>query len=367
MSANERPLVVGVNLAWLRPGQVGGTETYARRWLDAVSHHTGHRIIAYGSEPALAAVCPPAVVRRPLPIPAVPAARVGAERSILRRAMHSDRCDILQHLGGTLPFVSETPTAVTIHDLQPLESPQNFGGVKQQWLARQLPVAMRDASAICTPSEWVAGRVGAHGGRDHVAHVPAYATPRVVDVTAPMPTGPYVLYPAMTMRHKNHDTLFRALAIARQSRQDLRLVCTGARGRHDEEIRRSAAAVEGVDMLGLVAPSRYDELLSGAEQVLFPSRYEGFGLPILEAQMAGVPVVVSSSTALPEVAGPRTRILDPGNVHGWAKAMIDVPKGEERRRLIEAGFANAARYGAERTAQRQDEVWARIVARPPGD
>lgn len=372
---------VGVNLLWLRPGQVGGTETYIRRVLRAVSEHCddvewhlfGGRAAVDSVRPAggssVAHLAPDGFV--------APARRIVLERTWLRLATRSG-LDVLHHPGGTVPFVSPIPTVVTLHDLQPLDDPMNFGGVKQRFLERSIPQAVERADLIATPSDWVGADVVRRFSlsSDRVRTVSAYAAPASTGYASSDPSsgsetgrvgsivaaGPMVLYPAMTMRHKNHHLLFRAFNRALDERPELQLVCVGAVGRDHEEISAAARSTSTrIHVLGHVSQAELEQLYSAADMVVFPSLYEGFGLPVIEAQVHGVPVVVSTATALPEVAGVGARLIDPKDVTGWADALANPLRSAARDQAIAAGRHNASRYSAELTAAQQRGVYGYVT------
>ena len=137
----------------------------------------------------------------------------------------------------------------------------------------------------------------------------------------------------------------------------------GSPGRDDAEIRAHAASVSPrIHMLGYVSRADLDSLYRSADALVFPSRYEGFGLPILEAQAYGLPVICSNVTAIPEVAGDGALLIDPLNPGDWVDAMIERFSPVERAKLVAAGFENARRYSPEATAAQQQRVYARAGA-----
>ncbi len=166
--------------------------------------------------------------------------------------------------------------------------------------------------------------------------------------------GPFLLYPAVTWAHKNHVALVRVLAALHAKHPELMLVLTGAVGPAEATLTaeidrlglagavRRTGRVPGVDVNGL-----YDEALA----TVVPSRYEGFGIPALEAMRRGCPVVAANATALPEVVGDAGVLVDPDDIDGWVAA-IDAIIGDPERRaaLVEAGRSRAAYFNGERAA-----------------
>ena len=372
---------VGLNLLWLRPGEVGGTETYIRRIVQAVdAQATDVEWHLFGTATAIDSVRPVAAAIGKHVAPRLansPALRVALERTWLRQRMSSARrmesaLDVIHHPGGTVPFTSNTKTVVTIHDLQPLDDPSNFGAVKRAFLARAIPTAVERADLVLTPSKWVGEQIKERFSCDEskVRTVSAFADPRPVaqpsrssnQLREILGSGPIALYPAMTMRHKNHAMLFRAFAEAVRERPELQLVCVGAVGRDDKKIREAAAAAsDRIHMLGLVSRADLDVFFETAETLVFPSRYEGFGLPVLEAQHAGLPVIASTAGALPEVAGDAARLLDPDDKEAWTEALCSPLEGEAQDAEIAAGIQNALRFSLETSATQQLSAYAQLA------
>ncbi len=368
MTKRQLSLTLGLNLLWLRPGAVGGTETYARRVLRALASTTPEVTMhLFGTKPGIEAVAPtkcPVVQHEAAPGAIAPTRRVFVEKTWFRSSANDAMLDVLHHLGGTVPFAFDGPSVVTIHDLQPLDEPENFSATKVRFLRRAIPAAIDRATVVTTPSDWVREQVIERFDADpaSVLTVSAFAEP--VDLAAPAQgstrierlrsQGPILLFPAMTLNHKNHHFLFEAFADAVRREPDLQLVCVGAIGRDHEKIRARASWVSPrIHMLGYVTKGDLDALYRAADALVFPSRFEGFGLPILEAQHYGVPVISSNATALGEVAGGGAVLLDPDDRSAWADTMVARFTPEERARLVSAGFANARRYSLEATAEQQ--------------
>ena len=381
------PTSVGVNLLWLRPGHVGGTESYARRVLRSLSNHDGDAdadldsdltLHLFGTTPGIEAVKPSGQrssmvshVVRPGPIPR--AQRVVVERTVLPSATRAVELDVLHHLGGTVPFDSTVPSVVTIHDLQPLDQPENFSPAKVRFLRSAIPAAIERSAVIATPSNWVREQIISRFDLDprRVQTVSAFAEP--VDLAGPIERsmrleaivadGPIVLFPAMTLGHKNHSFLFDAFGDALKRDPDLQLISVGAIGRdHDALVAKAASVSPRIRMLGHVSKHDLDVLYRSADAVVFPSRYEGFGLPVLETQHYGVPVLSSNVTALPEVAGDGALLLDPDDRTAWADAMVKRFSPVERSQAVARGFKNAARYSLNSTAQQQQRVYSQAIA-----
>jgi glycosyltransferase involved in cell wall biosynthesis len=160
----------------------------------------------------------------------------------------------------------------------------------------------------------------------------------------------YLVYPANFWKHKNHEMLLTAFGIACSSGRlgpDIKLVCTGAPGPRQEWLRAAARAMNlGGRILfpGYILDEELGGLLAASSGVIFPSLYEGFGLPVLEAMATGIPVACSNTTALPEVAGDASIMFDPRVPSQIADAIVSLVSDEPlRARLVQAG---AQRVGA---------------------
>jgi glycosyltransferase involved in cell wall biosynthesis len=156
----------------------------------------------------------------------------------------------------------------------------------------------------------------------------------------------YFLYVGRAHPRKNLPFLLRAFEEARRHGVEAGLVLAGP---------GDAPAGEGVRRLAYVPPEDLPALYSGALALLLPSRFEGFGFPVLEAMACGTAVVASSAGALPEIAGDAGILLPPDDLAGWVRAISDLAKDKDaRRRLIERGLDRAPRFSWPSAA---DAVW----------
>jgi glycosyltransferase involved in cell wall biosynthesis len=162
---------------------------------------------------------------------------------------------------------------------------------------------------------------------------------------------PFLLYPARPWPHKNHARLYEAFALLRRGRPELRLVLTG----HGDFGR----VPDGVEVRGLVSRAELVDLYRRAAALVFPSLYEGFGQPPLEAMACGCPVAVSNAASLPEVCGDAARLFDPHDAEAIAAAVEDVlaaPEDWSRR-----GLAHARRFTWARSAERHERVYEELL------
>jgi glycosyltransferase involved in cell wall biosynthesis len=162
---------------------------------------------------------------------------------------------------------------------------------------------------------------------------------------------PFLLYPARTWPHKNHARLLEAFRLVRRERPELRLVLTGGGG--------LSAVPDGVEARGHVPWAEVVGLMQRASALVFPSLYEGFGLPPLEAMACGCPVASSNAGALPEVVGDAGLLFDPKDPRAIADAVLEVlaaPQAWSAR-----GLARAALFSWDATARGTDAVYRELL------
>lgn len=379
---------VGVNLLWLVPGVVGGSEEYTVRLLHAVGDldPADVRLRLY-ARPELAWAHPELVARfdtRTAPAAlSAKVARVAAEHSWLAWATRGD--DLVHHPGGVVPWVRSTPTVLTVHDLQPLDLPAHFSPVKRRWLGAALPASVRAARLVLTPSAFTAARVverlGVGPDRVRVVphgHAPVEPGPPPADVVARLARryGRFVLYPTIAYPHKRHLDLLEAFGRLAPTRPELSLVLTGGPAQETEAIERWCAASglgPRIHRPGRVPADELDHLLRAAAAVAVPSEYEGFGNPALEALLRGTPTVVSDAGSLPEVVGGAALVVparDPAALAGALARILDDPvvADDLRRRGPErAATFDDRRAGTALLAAYRDAASPTVAARRPGD
>jgi glycosyltransferase involved in cell wall biosynthesis len=165
---------------------------------------------------------------------------------------------------------------------------------------------------------------------------------------------PFLLYPANPWPHKNHERLFEAFRRVRQARPELRLVLTGT------GLERLSNIPEGVDIRGRVSREELAGLYRSASALVFPSLYEGFGQPPLEAMASGTPVAASRAGSLPEVCADAAFYFDPTSAEEIAEAIVAVLDRPDQ--LIRRGLDRAASFTWDATARRHDDVYRALAA-----
>jgi glycosyltransferase involved in cell wall biosynthesis len=178
---------------------------------------------------------------------------------------------------------------------------------------------------------------------------PVHVDPGVA--ATPSPGRPYLIYPAVSHPHKRHVDAVRALHLLAPAHPDLDLVLTGAPGGAADDLERTIAELDltnRVRILGRVSAADLDHLLRGATAMVFPSVYEGFGNPVIEAMSRRVPVIAAEAASLPEVAGGAALLFEPRSPRALAARVHELLTDPLlAHRLIAAGVDRAADFRAE--------------------
>ena len=380
-----RKLRVGVNLLWLVPGVVGGSERYAVNLLSKLVERDDIEVSAFAlpsfasTYPELAAAAHSVIA--PLPGGRHVVRRVVVENAWLPRQFGEQRIEVAHHLGGLLPRCP-VPAVVTLHDLQYLAYPEYFSAAKRRYLQFSQGRSLRRASSVTAISAFTREDAIQAFNLDpaKVVVIPPVVTPIQIPDDAARTRAElgisrdFVFYPAAAYPHKNHETLLRAFARVVADGHDIDLVLTGATGAgawgsaHATSPRVTALAAQlgvsdRVRALGYVSTAQLAALYSGTVVLAFPSRFEGFGLPVAEAMSAGCPVIAADATALPALVGDGGVLVDPDDVDGWAREMARVIGGPVvRKELADAGRARFAELAAADSVERLVDVYRKAAA-----
>jgi glycosyltransferase involved in cell wall biosynthesis len=240
------------------------------------------------------------------------------------------------------PVGSRVPTVVTVHDLAILRAPEAFPRWHRLYGKAGLTRVLRSADAIVAVSEFTRSEVVELAGvPDERIRVVPNGVDAVFTPDGPRADGDYVLAVATLEPRKN---LVRAVDAARAA--GVALCVVGARG-------WGGVDVEG--WVGEVPDAELAALYRGAQCVVYPSLYEGFGLPVLEAMACGTPVVTSAGTAMEEVAGGAAVLVDPLSVSAVAAGIDEAIS--RREELVPAGLTRARSFTWERAADAVVELW----------
>jgi glycosyltransferase involved in cell wall biosynthesis len=372
---------VGLNLLYLLPGRVGGTEIYARRLVAALAQARPEaEFVAFCAREATAslraAAWPNNVRIVSLGVPAAnKPVRIAAELTLLPLAARRAGVELLHSLGTTAPPLTFGRRVVTVLDLIYDHFPGTFPAASRLGLKVLVPLGARRSHRVIAISE--AARL------DAVARL--RLDPARVDVT-PLGPGmeifdhptaeaelrarfglgadPVVLCVSAALEHKNIERLLRAFAGL--DRPDARLVLVGHPGRDADRLDALAGALGVQDrfrMTGWISDADLEGLYRLAQCFVYPSLFEGFGMPVLEAMRRGLPVACADATSLPEVAGDAALLFDPLDETAIADALRRLLDDDElRAALAKRGTDRAAGFTWEACAQATVASYERALA-----
>ncbi len=290
-------------------------------------------------------------------------------------AARRQRLDVVHDTTGVTPFAVRMDKArrvVTVHDVIPLSFPGVSTRLDQllyrHWLPRLLPGVDRVITVSACSKTDIARYLRVPSAKIEaipLAANPAYKPASEAAVTElrrklDLP-GRYLLYLGSVEARKNLGRVLEALALLHERGEQLTLVVTGQMKWKYAEITETLDRLNLGDKVlftGYVAEADLPALYTGARGLVFPSLYEGFGLPVLEAMACGAPVVTSTAASLPEVAGDAALLVDPRSVDAIAEAMLRLWKDDALcTALSKQGMLRAAQFSWRSTAQRTVAVY----------
>jgi glycosyltransferase involved in cell wall biosynthesis len=362
------PIRIAVDLVFFT-GRKGGTESYARGLFPALAQHGDLEFVGIGNR-ELAAEPPTWFPGEMVSLPVSGENRVGWAAAValgVGPRARTLRADILHCPSNFGPALRLLPTVVTVHDLLPLRHPEWVPGGRSRGVQALTKSTVRAASRIITDSQASAddihellGRPRADIDTIHLGIQAADSGNRSVDATA----RPYVLSGGNRMPHKNFARLLEAWTHI-PSGERPKLVITGSHG--DDPLRPVVDRLglhDDVELRGWVTEAELAALYDGASAYAFPTLFEGFGLPVLEAMARGCPVIGSDIPVLREVGGDDMVYVDPNDPAAMAKAVSQVVgDATAQESLATAGRARAAQFTWQRTADATADVYRRIAAK----
>lgn len=377
---------IAINLLWMVPGVVGGSETYTARLLHGLAERSSDLDYTLFALPQFATAHPELArtfrtVYAPLRGQLKPARVLAGEAGWMALQSRKLKIDLVHHAGGVVPLIRHGRPVLTIHDLQYLFYPEYFTRSKLAYLRATMPRSAETARAILTPSEFTRRTVIERLNIDPsvVRVVPHGISPK--EATEPAPDvreryaipGDFFLYPAALYPHKNHLVLVEAFAQVLRAHPDATLVLTGAKGSMQwgtaksmevplTEVIRILGIGDRVRSLGYVPAADLEALYRSAVALTFPSRFEGFGAPVLEAMARGLPVIAADATAIPEVVSEVGCLVSPDNPDQWREAMLEVLEdAETRARMAKSGPVRAEAYTWARSADIVEDAYRHVL------
>ena len=347
---------VGLSLLTLVPGISGGSETYARELVRGLGRVGRFEYRAF--LPSIATdvtgvpveVVPEYRASRSLPGRVVAMADASLASGRIRRRF--EPVDVVHFpLSVMIPRSPGRPAVTSVLDVQHELLPEHFSRAELAYRRRVYGWSVRRSERVVTISHHAARtlveRLGVpeervrpiHLGIDHDVFTPGEEA-----------REEFLLYPALGWPHKNHERLFEAFSVLREKRPDLELVLTA----YEKPVP------EGVRSLGRVSLDELVHLYRTAAALVFPSLYEGFGQPPLEAMACGCPVACSNAASLPEVVGDAARLFDPTAVEEMVTAVEEVLDDPEPCRA--RGLERTKEFTWEKTAALHDDVYAELAA-----
>jgi glycosyltransferase involved in cell wall biosynthesis len=359
-----------------------GIHRYIRALLEHLPEVSGHRVTAYLGEPRAGDVAWRGIDARQAPFATVaPAARVLWEQLFQPALLLRTQVDLLHGPAYALPLICPARSVVTIHDLSFILYPHTFNRANRLYLRLITRLAVRQADAVITVSEHTRNDVM------RLLKVPAdrvHAVPNGVDQRfRPLPRHAvqlfreqrrlperFILCVSTIEPRKNLSSLIRAYAAL--GNIDCKLVIGGGRGWQYESVFALVEELGLKDRIWFPGFINHEELpywYNAADLFIFPSLYEGFGLPPLEAMACGTPAIVSNTSSLPEVVGSAGRLVDPTDVHALANAVHQVLTDKAlAESMATQGRARAREFSWRATAKRTAVVydWVLVKQAPEG-
>jgi glycosyltransferase involved in cell wall biosynthesis len=366
---HARPLHVGINAHLLSRAagyRSAGVSTYSRHLLTALGQMANRpeaelRVTAYLHVPDFA---PPGITPHlGTARLEVPALRIGWEQTVLPWRLAQDCVDLVHGLVNVLPLATRRPGVVTVHDLTFMRFPELFKPTKRLYLTALCRASVARAAQVVAVSRQTAADLAHFWQVDDAKvlvapnGVDARFTPGTHDETVRFRQAQglparYWLYVGTLEPRKNLTRLLEAFARWRaqapEADQAVRLVLAGGKGWYYEAIFAQVQMLgltEVVSLPGFIPDEALPDWYRAAELFLYPSRYEGFGLPVVEAMACGTPVLCSDAPGVAEVAGAAAWLVPVDDVSAWVAALHTLAQAEAQRdHLRVAGLARAAQF-----------------------
>ena len=357
---------IGLNLIFLVPGETGGMEVAARETIPELvrAAPAGTRFTAFVNRDAGPGPWGELIPKIEVPVRVANRLEwVRGEQMLLPRLAAREGVELVHSLASTAPLWGRFKRVVTVHDLIYRRYPEAHAGLRSLGVRVLVPLAVRRSDRVIADSESTKRDLlelrGTAAERIDVVPLGLGNPVRVAPMEeaalrARLSLGERQVLLSLSAKrpHKNLAALLEALALLEDRPV---LVLAGYATAYERELRERAQALgiaADVRWPGWLEPAEVEGLWQLSAGFVFPSLYEGFGLPVLEAMARGVPVACSNAASLPEVAGDAAITFDPHDVRAIAAAITKLlAGGEEVERLRAAGLARASRFTWERAAR----------------
>ncbi len=358
--------------------RAAGVSLYSRHLIQALAAlDLPHTLTAYVNDPHFHPAGAVRVRRTRWPAHR-PLVRILWEQTVLPLALARTGADLVHGLVNVLPLATRVPGVVTVHDLSFLHLPEKFPPAKRLYLTALCRASVRRAQAVIAVSRQTAQDVvqafQVSADRVHVVYngvdcrfrPPDPDRVRAFRRAKGLPEH-FVLYVGTLEPRKNLERLLAAFALWRSrnpSAGEVVLVLAGAKGWYYEPIFRPVEALELQDVVrfpGYVPPEELPDWYGAATVFVYPSLFEGFGLPVLEAMACGTPVICSDTASLQEVAGDAGWVVPAQDTEALAQALAQLLADPEARAVYaQRGLARARMFSWQRTARETAAIYEQV-------
>jgi alpha-1,3-rhamnosyl/mannosyltransferase len=371
-----------INASYLISERLGGSWTLTAQLIHHLtSRANGHEFFVLVNDRVASTipVSPVAGTRIIVPVAESRVRRIAWDQTVLHRYVRSLRPDVYHSPGNTLPAGLTCRSVVTIHDLQVYHFPENFQRWRRWYLKTVLPMTVRAADRVIAISEFTRGDILARfrvppekvvtvmNGGLAGDELRAAARPGEAAAKYHLPER-FLLSVGSSLPHKNLLRMLQAYAgIASEIPESLVILgeALASRGPLLAFLESSGLQSSGrVRLLPFVPREDLLGLYGAASALVFPSLFEGFGIPAIEAMECGCPVVASNATSLPEVIGDAGLLFDPLKTEEMGIAMRTVCRdGDLRRQLVERGKVRAGNFSWQKNAEQTLRVYEDVAGR----
>lgn len=385
-----KDMKIGISAIGFMPGKMGGTETYLRvllHYLQRIDHRNNYKIICDTHSNADAFPLANSAFETKIFSYAKPSfgwfirgvLKNTVKIDLFKRALDELQLDLIHYPFTVLsPSGLKTPTVLTFWDMQHEFYPEFFPEAELQRRRASYKLSAERATRIIVSAEFtrrcLVEKYAMDAGKIDVVYTGYGPDYRVIDDMAALERikskygldRPFLYYPAASWPHKNHKTLLAALKLLKDRNAfDGMLVLTGiatqSLGALAGEIERHGLSGM-VRLLGYLPYEELPYIYNLARALVFPSLFEGFGIPLVEAMACGCPVLCSNMTSLPEVSGDAGVMFDPHSAEDMAEKIRSVWDDEARRREMRVkGFERVKLFNWDDTAKQTMDVYKKAA------